>query len=120
MSNIKDSDLLKYELTHDHAGNGFFMVENIDQDWCRVTRADPSNAGKFCQAFLVWKKKISVFHMREDPMDSKSKLVPRAIPEKMISELETIRRGIACGEIEVVATRFRKASQHATTPQIAA
>lgn len=101
MSTITKEQLESYELNHQHAGNGWMMVEDIDDDWCRVVSSSLN------QAFLVWKKKISISKIRERYDDPESPMVDVKIREGHVKkQLMELRKKIKSGQTTVVNTRF--------------
>jgi len=57
MNTLTKDQLNNYELSHARGGNGYFMCEDLDKDYCRIAVA--MDLGK--RAFLAAKSQLSVF-----------------------------------------------------------
>jgi hypothetical protein len=104
---ITKQDLIEYDLTHEHAGNGFAMVEDIDSEWCRVAFV----ATPITQVFLAWKKKLRVTTIsksKDTPPEPWTLVFSSRLYERFMGELADIRRGIKSGELIVKNTRIIK------------
>ena len=64
MSKITKEQLLNFELSHRHGGNGYVMCEDIDEDYCRVTPAHASDDWGTL-AYLASKAHMSPFKEAE-------------------------------------------------------
>lgn len=95
------AQLENYELTHAHAGNGFVLLEDIDNRYARILENYPSGTP---QAFLAYKKKLSVSQKNEDGM-----MADVPIKAGKRSELDVLRKAIRDGELVVRDTRIVKA-----------
>lgn len=96
------AQLENYELTHAHAGNGFVLLEDIDSRYARILEAYPSGTP---QAFLAYKKKLSVSQQKEK--DGTWVDVPIKADKR--SEFDALRKAIRDGELVVKDTRIVKA-----------
>lgn len=92
--------LEKFELTHRHAGNGQFMVEDIDDNYCRVTPLDQTFLSR---AFLAAKTQLSVFKKKNDDTGVEEEVL---IPEDMLHRLQIVRNEIKIGHKVVRDTRI--------------
>lgn len=90
-----DKELEQFELHHDHAGNGWIMVENIDEEFCRVVSAGRGQLSP--QAYLAWKPKLKI-QMQQD------KVTPQPIRDDVKPAVMALRAEIKAGEKEVVGT----------------
>ena len=110
---ITRTELIEYELTHDHAGNGLAMVEDIDSDWCRVVRMGVNHAGQIPDAFLAWKKKLKVHMMSPkvgDPPEPVLLTSPRVGRDEFLKKLSELREGFKNGLLRTRDTHIIKAS----------
>jgi len=102
---ITKQDLIEYDLTHEHGGNGFAMVEDIDSEWCRVAWVKEP----ITQAFLAWKKKLRVTTIsksKDTPPEPWTLAFSSRLHEQFMDELAKVRRGIKSGELVVKNTRI--------------
>jgi hypothetical protein len=102
---ITKQDLIEYDLTHEHGGNGFAMVEDIDSEWCRVAFVNTP----ITQAFLAWKKKLRVTTIsksKDTPPEPWTLVFSSRLYERFMDELAKVRRGIKSGELVVKGTRI--------------
>jgi len=104
---VTKQDLIEYDLTHEHGGNGFAMVEDIDSEYCRVVRVGTP----ITQALLAWKQKLRVTTMAKDK-DSLPE--PRTLAfssrfcQGFMEELANLRRDLKAGKLIVKETRIVK------------
>lgn len=97
-----DQELEQFEMRHDHAGNGLIMVENIDEEFCRMVSA---GRGTFDpQAFLAWKPKLRV-GLQED------RLTPQPIRDDVKPAILELREDIKAGRKRIVNTWIRNESR---------
>ena len=104
---ITKQDLIEYDLTHEYAGNGFAMVEDIDSEYCRVAFINTP----ITQVFLAWKKKLSVTTVSKDkdtPPEPWTLGFSSRLNGEFMGELAALRRGIKSGELIVKNTRIIK------------
>lgn len=108
------NELMDYDLTHDHSGNGFAIVEDIDEDYCRVTSTCLGVSKKISDAFLAWKKKLHVT-MRSPSKDEPPEPVllnkPRMGVEEFLTQLEEVRKGFKDGTLKTRDTHIVKVVQ---------
>lgn len=93
----KKDELERFELTHRHAGNGYYMVEDIDRDYCRVTPFDKT------RAFLAAKNRLSVYKKKNEATGIEEAV---QIPEDMLYKLQVLRNEIKIGHKIVRETRI--------------
>jgi len=104
---ITKQDLIEYDLTHEHGGNGIAMVEDIDSEWCRVAFV----ATPITQVFLAWKKKLRVTMVSktmDGPPEPWTLVFSSRLYEQFMGELAALRRGIRSGELVIKNTRIIK------------
>jgi len=102
---LSASELADYELTHDHAGNGWVMVADYPEyDCCHVTMtgARPANG----QVFLAWKPKLTISQSRTNHKDLTSPLVNVRIDNHTLPDLIRLRKALQEGRMEIVNTRI--------------
>lgn len=96
----KKDELERFELTHRHAGNGHYMVEDIDRDYCRVTPFDNTFLRR---AFLAAKTQLSVYKKKNETTGIEEAV---QIPEDMLYKLQVLRNEIKIGHKIVRETRI--------------
>jgi len=104
---ITKQDLIEYDLTHEHGGNGFAMVEDIDSEYCRVVRVQTP----ITQALLAWKPKLQVTMMQKDkdsPLEPRTLSLSSRFCEGFMKELANLRRDLKAGKLIVKETRIVK------------
>lgn len=94
-TSITKNDLLTKELTHKYAGNGWMMIEDIDNEYCRITLAGPVSLHRF-QAFIAWKPILTAG-------------IP-IVPETF-DQVQKLRAEIKAGNYRIKETRLVKAKQ---------
>jgi hypothetical protein len=108
---ITDKELKEYEVTHDHGGNGFVMVENLDEEYCRISGV--SNKDVDNRAYLAWKKKLRVSEHRED---KDSPLQRKRIPIAALDKVCQLRNALLAGTKKVVQTHIVNPEQPELIP----
>jgi hypothetical protein len=101
---MKPTDNINYDFTHDHAGNGWAIVQNLgDNFWkvCAIQR-DGIDATR---ASLVWGKKLNRTLVPENPDDKKSKLIPIPLTGKVLEAVEKLRAELSAGKKKIVDQR---------------
>lgn len=91
------TEQLTNSFLHRYAGNGWIVIENYEDDWCRVANFFRDRTGNWkigSQCFLVWSKLLSV----EAP-----------IHRDLVDEINGIRDKLKSGEYVVKNTRLEKA-----------
>ena len=93
---------------HEHAGNGWVVVQDTGQDCVHVMAAGPISLGT--QAFLAWNKKLKTQTIQVMQDGSKEfKPMPVPIPEGCMDEVRKLRADLASGKKKIVNTRIVKA-----------
>lgn len=98
---ITESELKQYELTHDHGGNSWVMVENFDDEYCRVSGVSSKDVDD--RAYLAWKKKLKVSEYRED---KEGPLLKKKISPEAMDEVCNLRNALRAGTKKVVQTHI--------------
>lgn len=108
---MSTEDLWEHDLTHEFAGNGHAVVEDIDEDYCRVVKTCTGPSGKVTDAFLVWKPKLSLTMRRpsaEEPPAPVRLDKPRVGLEDFMKQLAEIREGFKAGTLMTKDTHIIK------------
>jgi len=114
MNTLTKDQLENYELSHWKAGNGYFMCEDIDKDYCRVTEhtAQSKHEGEFgSRAFLASKSGLSVF--RKPSENDKNVMVDVPIHDEIIEPLMQLRADIKSGKLAVFSSHIMPAEDAA-------
>lgn len=101
------SELSNHQLVHEHGGNGFVMVQDVDAEYCRLAFAGPKSKTVGRQAFLAWKKKLSIEEGYIDPKQPALGRIKLKIADELKPDLEQVRAGITNGSIRIVETHMR-------------
>ena len=102
---ITKQELIEYDLTHEHGGNGLAMVEDIDPEWCRVVRLGTP----ITHAMLAWKPKLAVTMLQKDknsPPEPRTLVLSSRFDDAFMGELAKLRRAFKSGELIVKDTRI--------------
>ncbi len=99
---------MKRELVHKHGGDGWGIVQILDDDYVRVTwpRASNENANRAC---LAWVKMLKPMMRRQDPKDPESPMVLQPFDDGDMKTLEAARAHLINGTKKVVNHRIVKA-----------
>lgn len=111
---MSPEDLWEHDLTHHHAGNGHAVVEDIDEEYCRVVKTCTGPEGKITDAFLAWKRKLFVTMRRPkegEPLAPVRLDQPRVGLEDFLKQLKEIREGFKAGTLRTRDTHIIKASK---------
>ncbi len=112
---ITMEELETCELTHRHAGNNYFMVEDLGGEYCRISGIGDYKAGRIGRAFMVWKRLLSPTRMPAKPGDEPTivTIEDRANRHPGFRDfqeaLETTRAAIKAGTVFCVETHLQKA-----------
>lgn len=101
------AQLENYELTHEHNHGPWIMCQDLDDEFCLVT-SPIGRTGIFTQAFLAWKKKLSVFTKPEDPRNPESLRVDSVISQAVREPLDELRKALKQGKLVVKETHIIK------------
>lgn len=91
---LSKQDLINFQLTHRHGGNGWVMIEDIDKEYCRVI--DCFACPETARGFLAWKPTLSI-EMTVATKDKPS--IPRPIPEERRAAIDDWRAKIISGKV---------------------
>ena len=111
---------LNYELTHKHGGNGYVIVQVLDDNFCRVATYCSFGPTPFVgkQAFLAFGNMLSRFQVKKDPKIKDSPMVDALIPENVIQELSTLRKQIKSGQKVIISTHITDAKETCSQPKL--
>lgn len=102
MSTQIDPEWLELELKHAHGGDGFAIVQDLGDEYVRVSGITRTGViGS--QAFLAWTKKLSP--MLRAP-DRERPTVKQPFTKEQMNALNQIRGELASGKKKVVATHI--------------
>ena len=71
---MKPTDNINFDFTHDHAGNGWAIVQDLGDNFWKVSSIQKDGIDSTC-ALLAWGKKLKRTLVHEDPKDPQSKMV---------------------------------------------
>lgn len=103
-----DPEWMKLELHHKHGGDGWGIVQILDDDYVRVTwpRASNENANRAC---LAWVKMLKPMKRQADPRNPESPMVLQPFNDEDMAKLELQRAHLVNGTKKVVNQRIVKA-----------
>jgi hypothetical protein len=106
LMNEKEIEKMKdYDLTHDHAGNGWVVLQVLEGNFYKVA---PIAKGEIqMRAFLAWGGKLSPTLQNKDPRDPKSVREPVPIVGQMRDHLYNLREQIKTGKIKIKETHLK-------------
>jgi len=108
MNTLTKNQLNNYELNHAHSGNGYFMLEDLGKDYCRVVEARASSEFG-TRGFLVAKDRLTVFK-KPSKADPKVMLdVP--IHDDLAEPLKQLRADIKSGKLAVFSSHIMPAAE---------
>lgn len=102
---LNKSDL-DFSLTHNHAGNGWAIVEMLEDNYCRVMSIPPKGKAWRPQAYLACGDVMKRERQAEDPSVRNSPLIDVPIGED-IGGLQTFRDALKNGTKTPVHSWFK-------------
>lgn len=106
---LTKKEMATCDVTHQHGGNGYAVVQKLDDDYVRLTPA--AGDERFYRAFLAATSLLSVSEKRVvDPKTGKLISVsPKYLAPDIAEQLAEIRSKIESGKLKVVETRIVEA-----------
>ncbi len=107
MSKPTKDQLLNFELNHKHAGNGLYMCEDIDDEYCRCTEMTAVSAFG-SRAFLTAKDRLSVSQTFKKGEKTKEDV---RVPDALVEPLKTLRAEMKSGKLASFHTHIMSGSK---------
>ncbi len=101
---MKPTENINYEFTHDHAGNGWAIVQGLGDNFWKVCSIQRDGIDK-TRAMLAWGKKLKRTLVAEDPKDPKSRQVPIPLTGAVLEAVEELRADLNAGRKKIVEQR---------------
>ena len=103
-----DPSWMNLELQHKHGGDGWGIIQVLDDDYVRVTipRGIKENANR---AFLAWAKLLKPMLRNQQTDDGSIEAMQQPFGEEDMRHLESSRHDLATGKTKVVSTHIVKA-----------
>jgi len=102
---MKATDNIDYDFTHDHAGNGWAIVQNLGDNFWRVVAIGRESLDTRVVP-MAWGKKLtrSLYPISDKP---NAPLEPRKLTGKLLDQARELREQLATGKMHVFEQHLR-------------
>lgn len=95
---MTNTQLENYELNHERGGGPWFMVEDVDDEYCQLVASGKDvDVCARSVVYLAWKPKLSIYQLPDK--DNNYEMIDCVIKPSILKDLNVLRQKIREGKL---------------------